>query len=886
MKASLPALFSKPRSVSFSVSFALVALLLMAYYAPVLFFGRELFVSDHTFYFEPFARLIAESYQHGRLPLWNPYNYCGMPQIANPSPGLFYLPNLLFVGLTYSQAMGWILIIQQMAAFAGAFLLIESIGWGLPAAMLCGVIMALNGYMMSLSANYTLPGSAAWGVLALYAVINIGRPAEKLRRPAQKYWFVVLASLSIHLTLMAGRPEVFVPVMLLVGTAAGFMLLGLIKPFPTDEPIPWRVRAGAFVWQMSALVLGIMLSAPMLLPVYEWSKLSPRASGLKLDHVFHWSVNWYDLVCMLCPQPLGDLQQPNVFLKIVTTHAKHYAFLPSALIGPVCFSLFWLGIFDKTFKARFWMLAGFAIALCTALGKYGPLSPILLKAVPFLSVLRYPCKLLIVVILFVAILAARGLNAVARERVGQKQKNFLIALWLILLAVAATLTLGDNFCAAHLNGIPASLLAKVGISLVYTSAIGLVVALLVAFGRKLKITEANLAILLVLLTAVSIFVPAIKAAPRTVAAGYYSRVPAMKKRLDEYEKTGTKSARFVCVYFDPLKVANGYEPRYPVQNGEVFMQYTRELLLPNTNSDSGVRAAFGYEASESKDYRQAFLKALHRSSADKKNASDLEVARFCQITSVKYLASQIVGDKGPVSIFNAKRFKLLFEDTPMNVRLYEVLNVSPRAYFASTYRTIKSQDEAIDALYAPSDAGTAGNGGAFDRYTMIELGQKIDPAVDLFDFSDHSAGQARAVLTGQKMPVPAFDASPVVSLSAERNDVAKVSMLRDDNENVSLSVSTPVEGFVILNDRFYPGWHAVVDTQPATMYRANGFMRAVYLSKGQHLVEFNYEPASFKYGCYAFAVAAFVLACLVAVWLKQPGAHLITYLSTGKYPGS
>ena len=37
-----------------------------------------------------------DGYRQGRLPLWNPYLYCGMSQLAVPSPGMFYPPTACF----------------------------------------------------------------------------------------------------------------------------------------------------------------------------------------------------------------------------------------------------------------------------------------------------------------------------------------------------------------------------------------------------------------------------------------------------------------------------------------------------------------------------------------------------------------------------------------------------------------------------------------------------------------------------------------------------------------------------------------------------------------------------------------------------------------------
>lgn len=902
----------------FWASFCLTALLLAIFYAPVLFFDREFFVSDHSFYFEPFARYIASSYQQGHVPLWNPYCYCGMPQLANPSPGIFYFPNFLFIGLPYSKAMGLILIFHQLVAFSAAFLLIESLGWGVLAAAFCGVLMTFNGYMMSLSANYTLPGAAAWGILAVYGLINIGRP--KFSRPAQKAGFVVVTILAVHFMLMDGRPEVFVPMMALLGATSVVVFLGWINPFdglvtqqvpgtvtePVLEtvlepdleavtgqvrsekktPAPWRGRVSVFAWQIAAIALGILLTSPMLLPVYEWSKLSPRATGLSMDNCLKWSANWYDFVCMVCPQPLGDLQQPtSKYLSIVASHLHHYPFLPSALIGPVALTLAWLGLFDKSFKARFHILAGMCVASLLAMGKYGPLSAYILKTVPLLLILRYPCKLLIMVVFFLAILGSRGLYVVMDGRVGLWQKRFLLAFWSILLAVAATLTLANQFCADHLGKLPEHMIYLLGFSLMVNSIIGLVVALLIYFAARLKLAAPHLALIVVLLTAASIFAPAMKNAPKTTAAGFFARPQAAAVTLRKFvnSKDEAQSGRLVVLYFDPLRVADGYVPRYPIQLGEPFMQFARELLLPNTFIDSQVRETFGYEASENKDFRSAFIKALHRCSVDLKGASDVELARFCAITATKYVSSQVEKEKGDVTVLNPAYFKLLHEDIPMNFRLYEVLSTTKRAYFARAYRTIASQDEAVQAIFAPPKEGAAGTASEFDQNVMVELDTKTDITSDPLDFSDHSQSRAYAVLNGISEPHPSFSKAPVVSVPESQAASAKVAFLRDEGERVSISVNTPVDGFVILNDRFYPGWHAVVDTRPTVMYRANGFMRAVYVSKGAHLVEFKYEPESLRNGLYLAGMALIFVLCLSAVYLREPWADLVNYLSTGKW---
>jgi hypothetical protein len=45
---------------------------------------------------------------------------------------------------------------------------------------------------------------------------------------------------------------------------------------------------------------------------------------------------------------------------------------------------------------------------------------------------------------------------------------------------------------------------------------------------------------------------------------------------------------------------------------------------------------------------------------------------------------------------------------------------------------------------------------------------------------------------------------------------------------------------LLLNDKFDPNWHVIVDDQPAPLLRCNFLMRGVYLTPGTHRVEFKF----------------------------------------------
>jgi hypothetical protein len=92
-----------------------------------------------------------------------------------------------------------------------------------------------------------------------------------------------------------------------------------------------------------------------------------------------------------------------------------------------------------------------------------------------------------------------------------------------------------------------------------------------------------------------------------------------------------------------------------------------------------------------------------------------------------------------------------------------------------------------------------------------------------------------------------------------------VTIMVDEPTHVSLSVSTDRFCFLVLTDHFYPGWQVSIDGAMRQCYRANVEGRAVYMTPGAHLIEFNYVPDSLKYGIYLGAIGAlFALVVLYA----------------------
>jgi hypothetical protein len=60
-------------------------------------------------------------------------------------------------------------------------------------------------------------------------------------------------------------------------------------------------------------------------------------------------------------------------------------------------------------------------------------------------------------------------------------------------------------------------------------------------------------------------------------------------------------------------------------------------------------------------------------------------------------------------------------------------------------------------------------------------------------------------------------------------------------KDITLSAAAKLPAVLLLNERFSPSWSVSVDRQPASLLRCNYIMRGVFLTPGQHTVEFRYH---------------------------------------------
>ena len=96
----------------------------------------------------------------------------------------------------------------------------------------------------------------------------------------------------------------------------------------------------------------------------------------------------------------------------------------------------------------------------------------------------------------------------------------------------------------------------------------------------------------------------------------------------------------------------------------------------------------------------------------------------------------------------------------------------------------------------------------------------------------------------------------------------RITIAAYSSDRVVLNCEMRCRGLVVLSDTWFPGWEAAVDGQPAEILEVYGALRGVVVNGGNHRMEMNYRPRSFRLG--AAMTLAGALGTLALVLIRWP----------------
>ena len=181
---------------------ALLAVLTIIFYSKVIFTNHFMFPWDAATFFYPTFSFVHEQLRHFRMPWWDPNVMSGFPIIGDPEAQIFYPPNWLFVVLRPFRDLSYKLVeIQIVVHFflAGLwmFYLARSFVRSTSAALIASVLFMFSGAMVVHTQHL-----ASIGAMAYYPLIFLLARRGLLEK---NIFFTVSAGICFGLQILVGH---------------------------------------------------------------------------------------------------------------------------------------------------------------------------------------------------------------------------------------------------------------------------------------------------------------------------------------------------------------------------------------------------------------------------------------------------------------------------------------------------------------------------------------------------------------------------------------------------------------------------------------------------------------------------------------------------------
>jgi hypothetical protein len=233
----------------------------------LVFFRHVLFVPGYVIPWDlrglhlPHAYLWADSLEKGLLPLWDPYTYCGRPDLAEIQSGALYpaMPVVAAMGLVFGRDtllywLEWTVVLHVAAAGIFGFLLLRALGVKRTSAYFGATTYQLCGFFAAHAEHLGTTIGAAWLPLALLAVY---------RWHKERSWSAALMlAAALALTILAGHSPIAAVVV------AACFLFGLLLAVFDGSGLSILLMTAA------ASLGAALLSLAQLAPTYQLTNLS------------------------------------------------------------------------------------------------------------------------------------------------------------------------------------------------------------------------------------------------------------------------------------------------------------------------------------------------------------------------------------------------------------------------------------------------------------------------------------------------------------------------------------------------------------------------------------------------------------------------------------
>ncbi|HEV8613484.1 MAG TPA: hypothetical protein VGQ73_08225, partial [Gemmatimonadales bacterium] len=375
--------------------------------------GLVAFQKDTQIFYYPLQLWFAEEFKAGRFPLWNPYIFAGYPIFADGEVGLAYPLHLALLRLLpVAQAFIWLRISSVLVAALGMYALCRALRLGRVPATLGALTFSLGSFFLSQQHHEDVTRTAAWLPLVL-ACTEWGLHRAGWRR----HLFFTAAAGALAMSALGLHPQVLAMSLLGFATFVIFRVLAGPSPYHLAARLALTIWIGGYVGG-----IGLGLACVQLLPLAEIGAATYRGSAP--DYFFATSY-------ALPMQNLVNLVFPYFFRGPDSEYWSLWAKWETALyVGLVPLLLGLMGMMLARRREVIYFAGLSVLALWLAFAAYAPYDLYeVLWSIPGFSSFRVPGRYVYLFVLAWSVLAAFGLQALARdagEATGSRGKE----LWL------------------------------------------------------------------------------------------------------------------------------------------------------------------------------------------------------------------------------------------------------------------------------------------------------------------------------------------------------------------------------------------------------------------------------------------------------------------------
>lgn len=768
----------------------------------------------------PWKQFIRDQFAAGEIPLWNPYQFSGIPFMAAGQQSTLYPLSVLYYIMPLTAAYGWFTVINLW--LAGVFMLALARGLGIShtGATLSAITYQLAGMFVASAVHPMIIGAVIWLPLLLLMIEFIIRQRPLFGRPATIPW-LALGAVALGFNIYAGHPEITIYTLLIMGVFSAFRLASLFWEARRDGGLKRTVIRG--LWLMALVILGLAVGAVQLIPLYEFVSTNWRAQRSSLETVLSYAHPIRDLIQFVLPNFYGSPAHHSYFdvftgqtvavdfinasgARVTNTEWGMKNYVEAALylgILPLILSVWGVLTLWRERARRIYALTFGALAVLSLLLMFGAPIYALVYVLPGINQLNTPFRWVFGLTVAVAVLAGFGLDGLLRARRAGQRLGFVVGAVGLLTLIG--LVLSRVFypqIEPFINQIIASM-AKAsdvfnGAAMFYSyQFVNVLIFGVVTLMGGLAIVwmtrqRRGAPLLVVMVAAADLLIASWGFNPASDPLLLDFVPPALQWLQQQADESGGEVPQW----------------RYAVLNGN-----GRDILRPNMTMPLGLMDVRGYDSIISKQY-------------------------------VDYM-QQIV----PQNLLDHNQISSLYgwDD-------YNRIILSPRFLRLNIHYIITHRDTVFDPSLTDSASPALEKAYEDEVLAIWRVNVAVPRAYTIAD--DDSA---------------LMDASKPIS-----EDVLPVKITRDSGRELLLDVETEEPRWLIVSQTYAHGWKAYIrpidapdaDERELSVERVYENFQGVRLDQaGSWTIRLIYSPTSFQIGVFSTLMGGAVILLLAGAWL-------------------